>query len=165
MFNRRSFKLKRESVLNPAEAWIRKDGAFPALISAGLFAQAQLVRAAHQERRTAEAMLVMVRSIYAAHGRVTAKLMVEHDKSSAPKLLAKMFGSITNAYVAAGIPSKVKLKYGHSKHLVNTLRKQLLRQMEVATAQTGGFVSGGPTWSTMEINGRVSVRLAVARCR
>jgi DNA invertase Pin-like site-specific DNA recombinase len=165
VFNRRSCKLRKISVLNAAELWVRKDLAFQALIADELYERAQAERSRRLERRTAEALLATVRAIHAAEGRVTTKLLVQHGQSTTPKLLARHFGTITNAYIAAGIPSERKLMYGRIKHAVNEVRKTVLLQVAQAVQQGGAFISSGPSWATLTLNGKISLRIAVVRCR
>ena len=43
VYNRISFKLKKKRVLNPADMWIRANGAFEPIISAELFDGAQKI--------------------------------------------------------------------------------------------------------------------------
>ena len=57
IWNRHSFKLKKRHVQNSPDSWVRSEGAFEAIVDAGLFAAAKAIFAAKAQRYSDEEML------------------------------------------------------------------------------------------------------------
>lgn len=164
IFNRGSFKLRRQAVSNPRTQWVRFDGAFVSPLIHGTFELARAERERRNTRPSEMSLLEELRSLYRIHGKVTTSLLSTHVRSTMPKLLARHFGTITNAYLLAGIPTTSTYAYVAVRRFVaETLRSTQSRCLalcaqSMASAQLkdrGAFV----------INGSLMVRVTVARCR
>lgn len=127
VFNRGSFKLHRNSVHNPRDEWIRNTGAFESPLPVGLFARAQAERVRRNARPEKTQLLEQLRDLYKAHGKVTTAILYR-VKSTLPKLLARHFGTITNAYFLAGITPSSSFKYVSTRRFVAATRRNVLAQ-------------------------------------
>jgi len=74
VYNRTSFKLKKQRVKNPPEMWIRSDGAFKAIVDPQLFYQAQGIILERNRRFTNEEMLDRLKYLYQKHGKLSGIL-------------------------------------------------------------------------------------------
>jgi len=104
VYFRHSYKLKGPRVVNPPDKWIRKENAFPALVSPQLFFQAQEIFAANRKKYnvTDEYLLERMRALVAEYGHLSSKRIKQLKKSPSPKTFQSHFGSLVNAYRLAG---------------------------------------------------------------
>jgi len=82
VYNRSSFKLKIQHVRNPPEQWVRRDGAFEAIVPAVVFMQAQAVIAARSHHLDDAQMLEMLRQTLERHGALSGIVIDEDDDGS-----------------------------------------------------------------------------------
>ena len=166
VFNRGSFKLQRKAVHNPESMWVRLDAAFDSPIAAATYYRAQEERARRQTRPDKAALLQKIRDVQAAHGKVTTTLLTKYVNSTMPKLLARHFGTITNAYLLAGITTTSTYKYVATRRFVagvaSQLRSEILNQCSKANYSV---TQADKRNSVLLIDQSVQVVGAVMRCR
>jgi len=105
VFGRRNCHLG-EIVRAPRSEWIRKVGAFPAIVDHGLFKRAQ--RAFRRLRRSDsdEELLAVLRRLLAAHGKLSSGIIAKDRSAPHPTTFSRRFGCLEAAYAAAGyVPS------------------------------------------------------------
>lgn len=165
VFNRGSFKLQRKAVHNPSSMWVRLDSAFDAPISAEIYHSAQAERSRRQIRPDKASLLQHIRDIFRIHGKVTTNLLTKHVSSTMPKLLARHFGTITNAYLLAGIAPTSAFQYVATRRFISetawNVRNELLARCRIANHVV---VDQGPGTGII-INDEVAVLVVVMRRR
>lgn len=164
-FNRGSFKLKRKLVANPKEMWVRYDGAFVSPLPAGSFDRARAERKRRLSSPTDEELLARLRNLHQLHGKVTTSLLTEHVNSTMPKLLANRFGTITNAYCRAGIPTSSNCSYVAARRFIAKTRENTLREVRMLALAGGASVSSGGERNEFIFNDWLRVRAVMVRCR
>lgn len=106
VFGRTSKRLRtRVAKLDPAD-WVTIADAHPALVSPALFAAAQARRAEGGVKHTRASIIRGIRSLFRRHGTVTRSLIVASPSLPSPTVIRAIFGSITQAYVASGLPER-----------------------------------------------------------
>jgi DNA invertase Pin-like site-specific DNA recombinase len=166
IFNRGSFKLQRKAVHNPSEMWVRCDGAFESPLPEGVFELAKVERLRRNARPDKATLLQLLKDLHLQFGKVTTALLTEQVKSTMPKLLARHFGTITNAYMLAGIPTSSTYTYVETRRYVS-LTRQLVIDESVKFCSAAGVLAelGKRGEFHFIIDRRISVRVVVARCR
>lgn len=164
IFNRGSFKLHRQAVDNPRAEWVRRESAFDSPLVPGSFELAQAERARRNKPPDPECLLAELRSLHRIHGKVTTTLLTAHVRSTMPKLLARHFGTITNAYLLAGIPTTSSYSYVAARRFVAETRRNALSQCLALCGQSSASAEISSR-DAFVINGTVKVRVTVARCR
>lgn len=114
IWNRTSFKLKKERVINGPEMWLRADGAFEPLIDRSLFEAAQEIFGDRVEHPitgkhplySKEEMLRRLRRLLKRHGYLSKKLIDESQNIVATSSFEKRFGSLSRAYRLIGYVQK-----------------------------------------------------------
>lgn len=164
IFNRGSFKLHRQAVDNPRAEWVRRDSAFDSPLVPGSFELAQAERERRNRRPDEASLLAELRILHRIHGKVTTTLLTTNVGSTRPKLLAKFFGTITNAYLLAGIPTTSSYAYVAARRFVSETRRDTLSQcIELCAKSFAGIQI--TSQEAFVINESVRVRVAVVRCR
>ena len=128
VFNRRSFKLCKNVVHNPADEWVRRDMLFPPLMSRAFFDRAAEVRRQRKHGPTDDELLEMLRQVYKKHGRITSSLIIEFPAIPNAKLFGMMFGSLLNAYARAGVENAISFDFVTTRRAVRSMLLQHYRK-------------------------------------
>ena len=165
VFNRGSFKLQRKAVHNPPSMWIRLDAAFDPPIPAQTYHRAQAERARRQVRPDKEFLLQQIREIARKHGKVTTTLLTKHVNSTMPKLLARHFGTITNAYLLAGISTTSTYEYVATRQFVTKTALDVHSNVVAHCREAGSAVVDCGRGNGIVINRDVTALVVVMRTR
>ena len=164
VFNRGSCKLQRHAVHNPRAEWLRLPEAFPSPLPVGLFQLAQVERIRRNAKQSEDDLLQMLRDLHLEHGKVTTTMLSSEVRSTFPKLLARHFGTITNAYVLAGVPTTSTYSYVATRRFVAQTKHDMINQILVLCVQAGGHAAAGPG-DDLIVNNHLRVRVVAARSR
>lgn len=164
VFNKRSYKLKRQSVNNPFEDWVRHDGAFPPIVSNELFKAAQRERARRHRRYCKPELLDILRGVYCKHGRISSTLIDELPDGPTARLIARHFGTLVDAYALAGIPNKRDNSFIETRAHAYSLRASIVSEVELLVAMAGGHAARTAAPYALRINDVVTVSVRVIRC-
>lgn len=165
VFNRGSFKLQRKAVHNPSSMWIRLDAAFDPPIPAEIYYRAQAERVRRQTRPEKEFLLQQIRDIGRTHGKVTTTLLTKLVNSTMPKRLARHFGTITNAYLLAGISTTSTYQYVATRQFVTKTAFDVHNNVVAHCREAGSAVEDGGRSNGVVINRNVAVLVVVMRSR
>ena len=77
IFNRQSFKLKKQRIDNPPEMWIRKVGAFEGIVPIEVFFTAQQILIARATQYSDQELLDKLRRLYQIKGWLTGLFIDE----------------------------------------------------------------------------------------
>ena len=102
VYNRRSFKLKKNRVVNTPDMWVRREGAFDPIISPEDFYTAQGIILARARRLTDDEMLERLRGLLAKHSLLSSGLIDSAEGMPASSAYRTRFGSLLRAYQLAG---------------------------------------------------------------
>ena len=102
VFNRKSFKLHQKTTKNPADMWIRRDGAFKAVIPLAQYMQAQKVVQSRCQHLSDQEMLEHLRWLLRRAGHLTAIVINQDVATPSVATFQKHFNSLTRAYSLIG---------------------------------------------------------------
>lgn len=160
-YNRRSGKLSTRRTRNATDRWIVKQEAVAPIIGARVFAQVQAERARRMKRYSRDELVALLQSCHGRHGAVNAKIIAADEQLPDPQLLVRTFGSLMNAYEAAGIPASPKYAFVATKRLLAAARTGLLQEVEALARAAGGATDPGDKQNTILMNGHLRVRIEI----
>ena len=151
--------------LNPPDDWICIDGAFPPIVAPQLFEKAVEERLRRNRPKTSDELLQMLRALYNKNGKVTVSIINAAHGVPNPKYFNARFGTLAEAYVAAGLPAARPLLRARTLRSVRQLREATMSAIKIAIEQAGGtHVACEQPW-LVQLNGKVVLKLVVARSR
>lgn len=165
VYNRKSSKLKRRTVKNPPEMWIRKDGAFPALVCNETFASAQAERRERRRRYSDGELLDILREVYAEHGKISAQLISNRAPAPTPQTFKYHFGTLANAYALAGLEAPEAFSYVESRRALREIRAALVAEATELITKAGGASTPIAGRDMLRVNGAITLKLAAVRCQ
>ena len=132
VYNRRSFKLKRERVVNPPEKFVRRDEAFPALVESELFFMAQGIIRARTHRMTDEELLDRLKGLYEGKGYLSSILINETDAMPSASVYSHRFGSLIRAYELVGFRPDRDFAYLEINRHLRQLHPEIVQRTEAS---------------------------------
>jgi hypothetical protein len=165
VFNRRSFKLKKLHVDNPPEMWIRKEGAFEAIVPIEIFMTAQEIITARSAKLSDEELLEHLRCLYAEHGQISGVLIDQSDALPSANMYRTRFGSLRRAYALIGYQTN----FDHERAEINARLRAMYPEIVQGTLTQidaiGGAVTQAPDTGLLNINNELVVSLVLSRCQ
>lgn len=164
VFNRVSFKLKKKRVRNPPQMWVRREGAFEALVDRDDFAAAQsIILARHQHVPDSE-LLERLRTLVRRCGRLSGLIIDEAEEMPSSAAYRHRFGSLTRAYQLIGYRPDRDFSYVEINRRLRHLHPEILADVIHALEGHGGRVERDPVTEILTINGMTSVSVVISRC-
>lgn len=165
VYNRISFKLKKHRVTNTPDMWIRKDGAFNAIVSPEIFYTAQGIIRARARRYTDEELIERLRNLYQHRGFLSGLIIDETEGMPSTAVYIHRFGSLIRAYHAVGFTPDRDYRYLETNRFLRRLHPEIVTQTEKIIADLGGTVMRDPATDLLRVNYEFSVSLVLARCQ
>ena len=165
VYNRSSFKLKIQHVRNPPEQWVRRDGAFEAIVPAMVFMQAQAVIGARSHHLDDAQMLEMLRQTLERYGALSGIVIDEDDEVPSSSAYRTRFGSLLRAYSLIGYTPRRDYSYLEINKLLRRRHPELIDEMTAGIEQSGGRAARNDETDLLTINGEFTASLVIARCK
>ena len=164
VFNRRSFKLKRERKANPPAMWVRSDGAFEALIDREAFEAVRLILDARRSRASDEEMLDALRGLFRERGGLSAFVIDEAPNLPSSSAYRLRFGTLGRAYRLVGASAVRDDSYVEINRVLRAMFPGVVASTIADIEMTGGAVERGDRDGRLIVNGEMSLDLVIARC-
>ncbi|HWW05608.1 recombinase family protein [Collimonas sp.] len=165
IYNRISFKLKKMRVVNSADMWIRKDGAFESVVPPEIFYTAQGIMRARARRFTDEELVDRLRSLYKNRGFLSGLIIDEMEGMPSSTVYAHRFGSLIRAYEIVGFTPDRDYRYLEINRFLRRLHPKIVLETETNIAELGGQVVRDSATDLLKVNREFSVSLVLARCQ
>ncbi len=165
VYNRTSFKLKIKHVRNPPDKWIRRDGAFEAVVPVHLFLQAQAVIAARSRHLDDAQLLDLLRRTLERHGSLSGIVIDEDEDAPSSSAYRSRFGSLLRAYSLIGYRPRRDYAYLEINRALRRHHPELIEEMSTSIQRAGGWAVRDPDTDLLTVNGEFTVSLVVARCK
>jgi len=164
VFNRTSQKLCSPTLRLPRSEWIVKDGAFESLIDRSTYDKVQQRLRERTVNRSDEELLVSLRSLLTARGRLSHQLIKSSPDTPSPSTYRYRFGSLGRAYELIGYGKPADFSAIDLRRRTQALRKELIERIAALFPETVLIIrKSGRCRSQLRLqNGRL-VSVIVAR--
>lgn len=164
IYNRISFKLKKTRVTNTPDMWLRKEGAFQAIVPSALFYTAQGIMRARFRRYSDSDLLERLRDLYQTRGFLSGLVINETEGMPSTSVYAHRFGSLIRAYQMVGFTPDRDYGYLEINRYLRDMYPEVVSQTEQRIGELGGLVVRDPTTGILDINNEFSISIVLARC-
>jgi DNA invertase Pin-like site-specific DNA recombinase len=165
IYNRVSFKLKKQIVHNPPEQWVRRDDAFEAIVEGQDFHTARGILLGRCVRLSDEEMLTRLRELRDRHGKVSAILINETDGMPSSAVYRHRFGTLVRAYQLIGYTPERDFAFIEINRLLRKMHAGTVDDVVGALQRQGAEVEREADTDLLLVNRELSVSLVLARCR
>ena len=165
VYNRTSFKLKRKHVQNTSDIWVRKNGAFQAVVSDELFYKAQGIVQERNRRYSEEELISMLRRLAGRCGPITAAAIDAADGIPPAATYRSRFGSLLAAYRHADCLPDRNYEYVETNRLLRKKWPTMVSDVQQKLQTVGASVTEDAETGYLLINGEYSASVVLSRCR
>jgi len=165
VYNRTSFKLKQEHVRNPPEEWVRKDGAFEAIVDSRDFGTVQGILLERSRKLSDEEMLERLKVIYKKHGRVSGILINETEDMPSSSAYSSRFGSLIRAYRMVGYAPDIDYSYIETNRRLRKRYPEIVAEVIAQLQSQGSSVEVDKETGLLLVNTEITVSLVLSRCK
>ncbi len=165
VFNRTSFKLKKQFVVNTPDMWIRKEGAFEAVVDRAIFYTAQGIIRARFRRFTDDELLERLKNLYQQRGLLSGLVINETDGMPSSSVYAHRFGSLIRAYQLIGFQPERDYKYLEINRFLRKLHPGILHSTKASIEAMNGRVKWDEKTDLLHVNNEFTASIVLARCQ
>lgn len=165
IYNRRSFKLKKLRVVNTPDMWIKREGAFEAIVPPEMFYVAQGIIRARAYRFSNVELIERLRSLYHDRGFLSGLIIDETEGMPSASAYIHRFGSLIRAYQEVGFTPDRDYRYLEANQFLRRLHPQIVAQTERSIGDLGGTIQRDPATDLLLVNKEFTVSLVLARCQ
>lgn len=165
VFNRTSFKLKKQFVVNTPDMWIRKEGAFEAVVDRAIFYTAQGIIRARFRRFTDDELLERLKNLYQQRGLLSGLVINETDGMPSSSVYAHRFGSLIRAYQLIGFQPERDYKYLEINRFLRKLHPGILQSTKANIEAMNGRVKWDESTDLLHVNHEFTASIVLARCQ
>lgn len=165
VFNRTSFKLKKQHVVNSPDMWIRKEAAFEAVIDRESFYTAQGIIRARFRRFTNDELLERLRNLYQQRGQLSGLVINETEGMPSSSVYAHRFGSLIRAYHLIGFQPERDYKYLEINRFLRKLHPDILNATKTSIEAMNGKVNWDEKTDLLHVNDEFTASIVMARCQ
>jgi hypothetical protein len=165
LYNRQSFKLKKVLVKNLPEMWIRKDGAFEAIVPIETFLAAQQIILARMRRYSDSELITKLRELYQEKGTLSSLLIDGAPDLPSASVYSSRFGSLTKAYEQVGFRSERDLDFLEVNRRLRQLHPEIMDRTQHTIAKMGADIWRDPKTDLLHLNQELVISLVLARCQ
>ena len=164
VFNRTSFKLKQEHVRNPPEKWVRKDGAFEAIVDSRDFGTVQGILLERSRKFTDQEMLEKLKVLFEKYGRISGIIINETEDMPSSSVYASRFGSLIRAYRLVGYAPDIDYSYIEVNRRLRAKHPEIVAEVIAQLRSQGSTVEQDEETGLLLVNTEITVSLALSRC-
>ena len=165
VFNRRSYKLKKEPVRNPPEMWVRHNNALPPIISPKIFAKAQAIIAERRKPLFDDEVIKQLANLRARKGHLSNQLILEAKDVPSSTALSRRFGSLTAAYARVGFRAAERYHWLETEARMRTMIEAAVAEMVAQLGRDGIKANFEPQEKLLRLEGKgLTVTIGAARC-
>jgi hypothetical protein len=164
VWNRVSFKLKKNRVRNDPSMLVRADHAFEPVVDRLLFDAAQVIIRERSRRLTDDQMLESLRQIYEAYGYLSGIIIDEAEQLPSSSAYHCRFGSLLRAYQLVGFTPDRDYAYIEINRFIRSLHPGVVEKTIAGIVAIGGTAVPLGTNGLLRINDEFSASIAIARC-
>lgn len=165
VYNRTSFKLKQKHMLNAPDIWVRKDGAFQAVVSEELFYTARGIVQERNRRYSDQELIEMLRRLAGQHESISAATIDAAEGIPPAASYRSRFGSLLAAYRLANCLPDRDYEYIETNRRLRqkwpTVRSDVERRLQAV----GATVAEDQGTGYLMVNGEYSASVVLSRCR
>ncbi|MBF0341462.1 MAG: recombinase family protein, partial [Magnetococcales bacterium] len=165
IYNRQSYKLKQERVVNPPDMWVRAKAVFDAIVDPKLFYTAQGIIQERNRRYSNEEMLELLKQLYRSKGHLSGMIIDEAEHLPTSGVYKQRFGSLIRAYKMVGFTPDVDYSYLEINKRLREMHPVEVRQVITTIEEMGGTVRKDRATDLLTINEEFTASLVIARCQ
>lgn len=163
VFNRVSYKLKQNRVINHPDTWVRARGVYPSIIDQALFERARTIINDRSKSYSDEELLSFLQTVLKEEGYLSGVVIDERPDMPSSSAYRYRFGSLVRAYSLIGFVPERDYRYIEINRELRALYPTILDSVVAGFEAEGGTVKLDPTSELLTVNDEFSLSVIVVR--
>ena len=163
VYNRVSFKLKKERVFNPPREWVRAEGAFEPIVELDFFVAAQRIIEERSRRYTDAELLERLTDLLSRKGCLSGLVIDEVEDMPSSSTYRSRFGSLVRAYELVGYAPGRDFRYLETNRVLRALHPDVVESTVQQIEALGSLVRRDPLNDLLRINEEFTASLVIVR--
>ncbi len=164
VYHRTSCKLKKRSVSNPEEMWVRANSVFEGIIDPDLFFTARGIILSRSRKLSDEQMLEKLKTVLARYGRLSGFLIDEAEDMPSSCAIRHRFGSLVSAYRLIGYDPGIDYAFIEINRNLRRMHPDVVAEVIEKLRGHGATVFVDEETDLLHINGEITASLVISRC-
>jgi DNA invertase Pin-like site-specific DNA recombinase len=164
VWNRRSFKLKKNRQRNPREKWIWRDAAFEPVVSREQFLRAQAILRSRQNHYSDEELLEKLRRFLARKGVLSRRLIDDADDMPYACTYRRHFGGLVEALKLIGYTPTRDYSWVAANRRIREVYDRQWKVLVTQLHEAGVKIDEDFSAKLITINGEYTASFVLARC-
>jgi DNA invertase Pin-like site-specific DNA recombinase len=165
VYNRISFKLKRQRVANAPDMWVRSNGVFEPLVDADVFERARAIIEERSRKFSDEDLLELLRKLLENQGALSGLIIDERDDMPSSSVYRSRFGSLLRAYKLVGFTPDRDYRYLETNRMLRRMHPEVVADVVDGLQRAGGNVERSRYNDLITINSEFTASVVIARAR
>jgi len=165
VYNRVSFKLKRQRLANPSDMWVRSNGVFASLIDINTFERARLMIEERCRRFSDDELLELLKTLLKNKGALSGLIIDECEGMPSSSIYRSRFGTLIRAYKLVGFTPNRDYRYVETNRFLRQMYPQVVNDVVEGIKKAGGGVERSSENDLLTINSEFTASVVVARAR
>jgi DNA invertase Pin-like site-specific DNA recombinase len=163
IFNRSSLRLGQKRVSNPPDLWIRRDNAFPPIITPETFTRAQEIIRERRQRLSDEAVLKRLAALQRERGHLTKVIADASENLPSAATYRRRYGSLMAACNLIGYQPEPRLRGVETAARIRSKLENVASEIVATLQRIGGRAEVDQSCGVIVINDEFSLSLRPAR--
>ncbi|CAN7157810.1 recombinase family protein [Phyllobacterium sp. LjRoot231] len=164
VYNRISYKLKKQRIRNSPEMWVRAEGAFTPIVNTALFERAQSIIEARSRHLSDIELLSKLRELLESQGSLSGIIIDDLESMPSSNVYRHRFGSLVNAYTLIGYNPERDYRYIKVNRELRRRHPKLISNLIDELEAVGAAVHHDETTDLLQINSAFFVSVVLSRC-
>lgn len=165
IYNRISFKLKKQRVVNTPQMWIKKESAFQSIVPSDAFYIAQEIIRVRSHKYTNEELIEKLRNLYLKRGLLSGLIIDETEGMPSTSAYIQRFGSLMRAYQTVGFTPDRDYRYLEVNRYLRNMHPKVIRETERNIENIGGHTERDKGTDIIIVNHEFTVSIVLSRCQ
>lgn len=165
VYNKTSSKLRKGSIRNAPDKWVRCDGAFQGIVSLGVFGDVREIILQRSHRQDDAQLLEMLRTLLMRAGSLSGMLIDEQDNMPSSTTYISRFGGLLRAYTLIGYTPDRDYRYLEINRSLRQLHPQVLDDVVKHLEHVGARVELNNENDLLTVNDEWTASVVITRCQ
>jgi len=165
IYNRISYKLKKQRVVNTPQMWIKKESTFQSIVPSDAFYIAQEIIRVRSHKYTNEELIEKLRNLYLKRGLLSGLIIDETEGMPSTSAYIQRFGSLIRAYQTVGFTPDRDYRYLEVNRYLRNMHPKVIRETERNIENIGGHTERDKGTDIIIVNHEFTVSIVLSRCQ
>ncbi len=164
VYHRTSSKLKKKTVKNSEEMWIRSTGVFVPIIDENQFFTARGIILARSRKLSDNEMFEKLRSALVKHGRLSGFIIDEMEDVPSSSAFRHRFGSLVSAYKLIGYDPGIDYAFIELNRQIRRMHPEVVSTIVAKLREVETSILIDENTDILHLSGELTVSLVITRC-